>query len=96
MGRFLEDVLAPPVGFMAARVEMNEDCVLALAAASGVALVRPSNQPSHRGHTAGGWSPTVADNQLWGELVTAAGEISCPSAGRNLSAAGEVLMSADI
>ena len=41
-------VLAPPFGFLAARVEMNEDFVLALAAASVVALVRPSNQPLHK------------------------------------------------
>jgi len=47
-------------------------------------------------HTAGGWSPTVADSQFWGELVAATGEFSCPSVGRNLAATGEDLMSADI
>jgi hypothetical protein len=55
-----------------------------------------TNQPSRRGHTAGGWSPTVADSQFWGELVAATGEFSCPSVGRNLAATGEDLMSADI
>jgi len=54
-----------------------------------------TNQPSGRGHAAGGWSPTVTDDQFWGELMAAAGEISCPSAGKNLSATGEDLMSAD-
>src|ERR1039458_8227846 len=54
-----------------------------------------TNQLSRRDHTAGGWSPTVGDNDFWGDLVAAAGEISCPSAGKNLSATGEVLMSAD-
>jgi hypothetical protein len=46
-GLVLGDVLAPPIGFPAARVEMNEAVtVLALAAASVVAVVRPSNQSS--------------------------------------------------
>jgi hypothetical protein len=54
-----------------------------------------ANKSSRRGHTAGGWSPTVADSQFWGELVAATGEFSCPSVGRNLAATGEDLMSAD-
>ncbi|MGC8499486.1 MAG: hypothetical protein ACP5OV_08355, partial [Acidimicrobiales bacterium] len=53
-----------------------------------------TNQPPRRSHVTGGYTGVV-DGYLWGELVAAAGENSCPSAGRNLSAAGEFLMSAD-